>query len=251
MTKVVAFDIETAPAVAFSFTGFKANIGIEQIIEHPRMIAFSYQWEGQKRVGFFSEYHHGRMQMLEEMHSILDEADVVVTYNGKTFDVPWVTGEFILEGMTPPSPYQHIDLYQVLKGKTRFFSRKLDYAAQMLLEDRKVSHTGFRLWRDCLIGNPAEKRAAWKLMKEYAIKDTALLFPLYERIKPWITTGHPNRALLDGKAFGCPICGSDKVQRRGYAYTGVSKFQQYQCQGDGCGKWFRGSTRMGTTEMRG
>jgi hypothetical protein len=45
MTKVVAFDIETAPAVAFSFTGFKANIGIEQIIEHPRMIAFSYQWD--------------------------------------------------------------------------------------------------------------------------------------------------------------------------------------------------------------
>lgn len=246
--RVVALDIETAPAVAFSFTGFKANIGVEQIIEDPRMIAFSYQWEGHKKIGFYSEYHDGRGKMLDALHAILDEADVVMGYNSKAFDIPWITGELIVEGYDPPSPYQQIDLYQLLKGKTRFFSRKLDYAALRILDDRKVTHTGFRLWRDCLIGTEEERAKAWALMKRYAIKDTALLFPLYERIKPWITTGHPNRALLDNVQDGCPICASTNIQKRGYAPTGSSIFQRYQCMD--CKKWFRGSQRVGTTTMR-
>lgn len=248
MARIVALDIETAPAVAFSFTGFKANIGIDQIIEHPRMIAFSYQWEGQKNVGFYSEYHDGRTAMLDAIHSILDEADVIVTYNGKMFDQPWITGELIVEEYAPPSPWQHIDLYQILKSKTRFFSRKLDYAAIRILDDRKISHTGFRLWRDCLIGTDEEKKKAWALMKKYAIKDTALLFPLYNKIQGWITTGHPNRALLDGVEAGCPRCSSTQVQKRGYKYTNASKFQQYQCQD--CGAWFNDSHRIETTLAR-
>ncbi len=40
MTKIVALDIETAPAIAYSFTGFKANIGLEQVPETPREHAF-------------------------------------------------------------------------------------------------------------------------------------------------------------------------------------------------------------------
>ena len=250
MTKIVALDIETAPAVAYSFTGFKANIGLDQIIEDPRMIAVSYQWQGQKRVGFLSEYHHGRRAMLEGIREVLDEADIIITYNGKSFDAPWITGELLVEGIEQPSPYQHIDLYQIMRGKIRFFSRKLDYAALRLLNDRKVTHTGFRLWRDCLMGSPAEQRAAWKLMKEYAIKDTALLFPLYDRLKPVIVTGHPNRALLDGSDAACRICGGYNYQKRGFHYSGISKFQRYKCMEPTCGAWFHSGHRLATTEMR-
>lgn len=248
MARIVALDIETAPAVAFSFTGFKANIGIDQIIEHPRIIGVSFQWEGQKQVHWYDEYTDSRRAMLDALHAVLDEADVVVTYNGKMFDIPWITGELIVDGYLPPSPYQHIDLYQILKGKTRFFSRKLDYAAIRLLDDRKISHTGFRLWRDCLIGTDEEKRKAWALMKKYGKKDTALLFPLYYKIQGWITTGHPNRALLDGQSDGCPRCSSLDYQKRGFKYTNASKFQQYRC--NSCGAWFHDGHRVSTTLAR-
>lgn len=246
--RVVALDIETAPAIVFAFSGFKVNIGIDQIIEDPRMIAVSWQWEGEKKVNFASEYHDGYDEMLVALHRVLDEADVVIHYNGKRFDIPWITGEFIVNGLVPVSPYQQIDLYQQLKSKARFFSGKLDYAARRLLDDSKVSHTGFKLWRDCLIGDEDEKRKAWALMKKYAIKDTALLFPIYDQIKGWITAGHPNRALIDGLVGACPICASENVQKRGFAHTGISTFQRLQCQD--CGKWFRGSARIGTTDVR-
>lgn len=248
--RVVALDIETAPAVAFSFTGWKANIGIEQIIEHPRMIAFSYQWEGTKTVGFYSEYHDGRKEMLDAVNRILDEADVVITYNGKSFDQPWIESELAVEGYGDRlhSPYQHIDLYQIIKSKMRFFSRKLDYAALRLLDDRKITHTGFRLWRDCLIGDEVEQRKAWDLMRRYAKKDTALLFPLYYLIRPWITTGHPNRAMVDGVFNGCRICASENIQKRGFNYSNAGKFQRYQCQD--CGAWFHDGRRLETVLAR-
>lgn len=248
MTRIVALDIETAPAIVFAFGGFKVNISMDQIIEHPRMIGFSYQWEGSKTVGWYSEYEHGREEMLKAARAILDEADVVITYNGKTFDIPWINSELWVEGIDSPSPYAHIDLYQIIKGKFRLFSRKLDYAVLRRLDDRKVTHTGFKMWGDCLIGNEEEKRKAWALMKRYGKKDTALLFPLYDSVKPWITTGHPNRALLDGVSDGCPVCSSTDRQKRGFAYTGISKFQQYVC--NNCGKWYRGGQRLATVEMR-
>lgn len=246
--RTVALDIETAPAVVFAFSGYKTNIGIDQIIEDPRMIAVSWQWEGEKRVNFRSEYHDGYLEMLQDLWEVLNEADVVVHYNGKRFDTPWITGEFIVNGLPPVSPFAQIDLYQQLKSKARFFSGKLDYASRRLLEDRKVAHTGFKLWRDCLIGDEAEKAKAWALMKRYAVKDTALLFPIYNKIRGWITAGHPNRALIDGVAEGCPICASTNSQRRGFHHTGASTFQRYQCQD--CGKWWHGNTRLATTTGR-
>lgn len=250
--RLVSLDIETAPALVYTFRAYgEQGIGMDQIVDHPRIIGFSYQWEGSKTVGWYSEYHHGRKEMLDAFHAILSEADAIMTYNGKTFDLPWILGELMIEeGYAPVPPVQHIDLYQILKGKTRFFLRKLDYAALRFLDERKVSHTGFLMWRECLMGNDDEKRKAWDLMRKYGKRDTALLFPLYEKIKGWTTTGHPNRALYDSVAEGCPVCASTNIQKRGYTYKLGGKYQRYQCQEDNCGKWFHGGKRLETTLAR-
>ncbi|NIV35232.1 MAG: hypothetical protein GWN58_38990, partial [Anaerolineae bacterium] len=49
--------------------------------------------------------------MLEGAWELLDEADAVVHYNGKKFDIPTLNREFVKYGFTPPSPYKQIDLY--------------------------------------------------------------------------------------------------------------------------------------------
>lgn len=239
--RILALDIETSPALVRTFSLFRPVIGHGQIVESSRMICFSAQWEGGK-VQFFSEFHHSRQEMLQAIHDLLDEADVVITYNGKKFDIPWIHGELISEGFLPPSPVKHVDLYQVIRSNARFLSNKLDYVASRLLDEKKVAHSGFQLWIDCLDGDPK----AWNLMRRYAKKDTALLLPLYYKLRPWVK-GHPSRPLHDD-GDGCPKCGSDNYQRRGYATTSVSKFQRYQCKN--CGSWFRGSTRVGAVSSR-
>ena len=38
--------------------------------------------------------------------------------------------------------------------------------------------------------------------------------------------------------YKCPKCGSENLQRRGFATTTVGKYQRYQCKD--CGGWLRG-----------
>lgn len=240
--RILCLDIETSGAVVRTFSLFKPFIGVDAIIEHPRMICWSAQWIGSKRTMFRSEHHDGRKEMLDEMHRLLDEADAVVTYNGKRFDMPWIYGELMVEGYKPPSPSKHIDLYQALKSNTRFISGKLDYAVQRLLDDRKVHHQGISLWNECMNGDDR----AWATMKRYAIKDTALLPRLYEIMLPWIPN-HPNVNVYND-TDGCPACTSNHIQRRGYQNTNTGKYARYQCQD--CGKWFKSGTRVGGVEFR-
>lgn len=241
--KMLGLDIETAPALVYSFSAFKTNIGYNQVVEPPRIIAFSAQWKDSKRVIFYSEYHNSRQEMLDALHALLDEADIVVTFNGDSFDLPWIEGEFIAEHMRPPSPVMKIDLYKVVKKHSRWLHKKLAVVADRLIGDQKVPHQGFGLWMDCLRGDEDTKRKAWTLMRKYAKKDTALLWPLYDELLPWLKVPHPV-----AHGFACHNCGSSRLQKRGTAKTIYSEYERLQCLD--CGKWLRGTTRTGVTDVR-
>lgn len=246
--KILFLDIETAPAVCFTFSLWKPVIGMDQIIEPSRIIAWSAQWHGSKKTMFMSEYHDDRESMLREIHGLMSESQVIVGYNSKRFDYSWLTGEFILEGLTPLPPIHHVDLYQVAKSNMRLLSGKLDYLSLRLLDDRKVAHTGFKLWRDCLIGDVDAKAKAWKLMRTYSIKDTALMLPIFDILRPWIKT-FPNMGLFaEPGAFVCSKCGSADIQRRGYARSSAGVFPRFQC--NACSGWSKSPVRISTTELR-
>lgn len=243
--KMLGLDIETAPALVYSFSAFKTNIGYNQVVEPPRIIAFSAQWKGARSVQFYSEYHHSREEMLEALHALLDEADVVVTFNGDSFDLPWIEGEFIAEHMKPPSPVMKVDLYKVIKKHSRWLHKKLAVVADRLVGDQKIQHQGFGLWMDCLRGDEGTKRKAWNLMRRYAKKDTALLWPIYEDLLPWIKLPHP---VSRAEGLICRNCGSDHLQRRGTAPSLQGVYPRYQCQK--CGKWQKGTQRLPVGETR-
>lgn len=243
--KMLGLDIETAPALVYSFSAFKTNIGYNQVVEPPRIIAFSAQWKGARSVQFYSEYHHSRGEMLDALHALLDEADVVVTFNGDSFDLPWIEGEFIAEHMKPPSPVMKVDLYKVIKRHSRWLHKKLAVVADRLVGDQKIQHQGFGLWMDCLRGDEETKRKAWNLMRRYAKKDTALLWPIYEDLLPWIKLPHP---VSRAEGLVCRNCGSDHLQRRGTAPSLQGVYPRYQCQK--CGKWQKGTQRLPVGETR-
>jgi uncharacterized protein YprB with RNaseH-like and TPR domain len=244
--KILFFDIETSPILAYTFSLFKPMIGLDQIVERPRVICWSAMWGGTRKVLFRSEYHDDRDTMLREMRDLLDEADIVVGYNSTSFDVPWLNGEFAKEKIERPSPFQQVDLWRVNKSAFRLASGKLDFLAWHLLEERKVSHTGFRLWADCIGTDEVRKEKAWRLMKRYALQDTRLLPPLYEALLPYIT--NVNMALYSGDLFACTGCSSRKLERRGFKYTTAGKYQRYQCLD--CGSWSSDSKRDDTTRLR-
>jgi hypothetical protein len=119
--------------------------------------------------------------------------------------------------------------------------------SQRLLDDTKVTHTGFQMWRDCIEADtdPEVKRKAWNLMKRYAIKDTRLLWPIFESVKGYIKLPAPLQ--IDPDNVRCRNCGSTDIQWRGYAYTQASVFKRYQCQEPTCGRWDRLAVRESST----
>lgn len=181
--------------------------------------------------------------MLKGIHRLLDRADVVVHHNGKSFDIPTLNKEFLLNKMAPPAPYKQVDTLEVSRGTFRFQSHKLDYISKSLGHDGKVKHAGFQLWVDCMANDPH----AWKKMEEYNKGDVVQLEKVYLDFRPWIK-GHPNVSAYDGRGT-CPHCGKDELQKRGVTPPNAHgiRYQRFQC-GD-CGAWSRGKLALSKTKV--
>lgn len=245
--KILTIDIETAPNLAHVWGLWQQNVGLPQLLESGHVLCFAAKWYGEKKVIFYSEFEHGKEAMLRAAYDLVCEADVVVHFNGKSFDMPWLNSEWVRQGWTPPAPYQEIDL-KVISSKTfRFPSNKLDYLAGELLGQKKVKNVdGHELWIQCMAGD----KAAWKQMEKYNRFDVVLTEKLFDRIRPWIRN-MPNPALYDEAdpvQHTCPECGSCELTKEGYAYTKVSKYQRYSC--DNCGRWSRGAKRLAGVDLR-
>lgn len=180
--KTLFLDIETTPMQVYAWGLFDQNISIDQIIKSTEMLCFGARWLGEKKVIFRSVHHDGKKAMLEDLHKLMDEADVLVGWNSAAFDHKHINREFLENGMLPPSTVKDLDLMSVTKANFLFPSNKLDYVAQKLDVGAKVKHSGFSLWLRCMDGD----RKAWKEMKEYQIQDVNLLVDLYDILLPWL-----------------------------------------------------------------
>jgi hypothetical protein len=235
--KILTIDIETAPALAAVFGLFRQNISLPMLRESHRVISFAAKWHGKRGVEFHSEFHDGKEKMLERAHALLSEADIVVHYNGTSFDIPHLKREFWLANMEPPAPFLEVDLLKVIRKEFRFLSNKLDHVVSEKEIGKKVKHAGAELWIRCLLG----EEKAWAEMRRYNKHDVVITEALYDDLGGWIT-GHPHMghfAPNDGQ-MRCQRCASTNLRRKGYAYTQSRKYQRYQCRD--CGKWNRSKT---------
>jgi DNA polymerase elongation subunit (family B) len=235
--KILALDIETRPNLAYVWGIWQQNIGLNQLVESVDVICWVAKWVGDPQIEFRSVYHDGRETMVRRAWALLDEADVVLHYNGIKFDVPHLNREFVQLGLTPPSPYKQIDLLTTAKREFKFPSNKLAYVSEALGLEGKVEHEGFSLWTKCMNGD----ESAWENMRQYNIRDVILLEQLYEKLRPWVRS-HPNAAALTGRDVACPACGSTNQQARGYSVLQTGRYQRFQCSD--CGKWSRGTERV-------
>jgi len=172
-----------------------------------------------------------RKQMLLAIHTLLDEADIVVHYNGKKFDIPVLNKEFLKHRIRPPSPYKQVDLYQTVHRVFRFESNKMTAIAKQLGLEEKLKHEGHEMWVGCMNG----ERQKWKKMTAYNKHDVVMLGELYPLLLPWI----PNHPKMNVDSIdGCPKCNvKGRMQARGRMVSSTMVYRRYQCQA--CGGWCR------------
>lgn len=240
--KTLYIDIETSPNVADVWGLWNQNVSLNQLRESSRVISFAAKWRGETKKIFRSEFHDGREAMLNAAWILLSQADVVVHWNGRKFDVPTLNKEFVIDRFGPPAPFIQLDLMEVTKRNFRFPSNKLQYVADVLLGTSKTKHEGHEMWVKCLAGDSK----AWAQMKKYNIQDVVLLEDIHDVLLPWITGGL-NARLYTG--HGCPACGEDTLQRRGFTWLRTGQYQRYVCTS--CRSWSRDTRRIDGTDIVG
>lgn len=247
--KILALDIETAPILGFVWDLWDQNVGINQIHYDWYVLSWAAKWIGDKKVLQQDQRHTKNIEddsrILRDMWELLNEADVVVTQNGKSFDIKKLNARFVIHGMKPPSSFKHIDTRLLAKKHFGFTSNSLEYMSGKLnVKYKKLKHKrfpGFELWRECLRGN----REAWVEMAKYNIHDVLALEELYTKIIPWdnsvnfnVYTDHP-----------ICTCGSKDFKLNGFMYSSTGRFQRYSCKQ--CGSEFRSTKAEGRVKRVG
>lgn len=238
MQKVLLLDIESAPNKGYFWELFEPRISTDQVESTGYVLCWSAQWLGKSEILFDSVKRSGMKAMLKRMWDLIDEADIVIHYNGLKYDIPVLNREFVKKGMPPPAPPANVDLYRVVRSAFKFQSNKLDFVCRELGLGGKVKHEGFLLWVDCMDPARPGHKAAWVKMEKYNRHDVRLLKKLYLRLRPWIRN-HPNVGA--GMGVVCPKCASSKRRSLGRKYLASGIFRRYRCE---CGAVYRDSRRL-------
>ncbi len=232
--KVLVLDIETAPLLVYVWNLKDQYVGLNQLAQDSHIMAWSAKWLGEpaSKIQYYDQRNlkpGNDLPILKPLWKLLDEADIVITQNGKAFDVKKINARFMLHGLEAPSMYKHLDTYLVARRVASFTSHSLEYLSdRFCIKYKKLSHgefPGLSLWVECLKGN----KKAWDAMKEYNIHDVLATEELYKKLEGWVPKTMPN------PAHSCPRRYAVKWDKR---RNNDGVYQVYKC--NKCSHKFKG-----------
>ena len=170
MSKILVLDIETSPITSYTWGLFKQNVGLNQIKTDWSILAiWAAKWGVVIPCRKRSTEDNRKSKvtdaddkpLLKELAALIEEADGVVTQNGKAFDMKKINARAAIHTSYPSirTP-EHTDTLRETKKVFKFTSHKLAYMTDVLnTRYKKLDHKeypGFELWSAILGG---DKRA--------------------------------------------------------------------------------------------
>lgn len=253
--KILLWDLETSPAISYTWGRWKQNIGGHAIVREGYILCWAARFLDEDEVHYDALPYHKEdykndptsdLSICETLLDLMEQADILVAHNGDKFDLRWLNAQLAKHELPPVHPQKTIDTLKYAKQHFRFPSNRLDELADYLgIEQRKIK-TDFTLWEGCMEGD----KQSWEDMVAYNIQDLEPLAEVYLRLRPYIKN-HPNLAIYEeGEVVQrCPKCLSTNLVNNGYYRTNASIFQRRKCQD--CGnQGIRDSVNLMTKEAR-
>lgn len=246
--KILLLDIETSPILGHVWGLWENNLGVNQIHRDWFVLSWAAKWRGQKKIFYLDQRKEKNLEddsrILKAIWKLLDEADIVITQNGKSFDIKKLFARFVIHKMKPPSSFKQIDTKLIAKKVFGFTSNGLEYMTNKLCKKKKLQHKkfpGMELWIECLKRNPR----AWLEMERYNKQDVLSLEELCDHIYPWDNS--VNFALYSDEPTEHCNCGG-KIRKNGFCYSSQGKYQRYYCTK--CGAEVRGKNNLFSKEKK-
>lgn len=256
--KMLVIDIETSPLLARVWALHNNYINLGQMDLDWHLMSFAAKWYDSDEIIYMDQRNTKDIsddsKMCKVLWKLLDEAEIVITQNGKRFDTKKINARFIhnkTNGRKSPSSYRQIDTFLIAKRHFGFTSNKLEYMTdKFCVQYKKLKHgkyPGNVLWEECLKGN----MEAWDEMEKYNKYDILSLQELYDILVPWDDRINFTIYHEEDKCS----CGSTEFKENGVYYTNANKYQRYVCKK--CGKEYRDkkpikiTKNLRTTNKRG
>lgn len=250
--RILVLDIETFGLVVETWGIWDQKILPDQVLKDWCIASWAAKWVGDPPSKMIYMDSRSRKDPRDDkrivfgMHKLLNQADIIVTQNGKSFDIKRLNARFAFYDLKPTNPFKHFDTKQVAKNKFGFTSNSLKELCKYLhIKYQKSDHEKFpgrELWRQC----EAKNLDAWKEMEQYNKLDVLATEEVYKKLEPWDNKINHN-IYTDLKDITCN-CGSTKFHSRGTAKTKTCVYKRYQCQE--CGTWTQGKRIPLTKEQK-
>jgi DNA polymerase elongation subunit (family B) len=213
--RILVLDIELFPMQSFHWQMWDQNIPVDMIIEDWSVACWAAKWFHDDKIIFRSVQKHcpkkkrNDKEILIEMRDLLDEADVVLTQNGKKFDIKKLFYRFIKHKIKPPSRFMQLDTKIIAKRTAALSSNSLAFMSREINEKyKKLDHGKFpgnKIFLECMKGN----EEAWDEMTTYNIHDVLATQEFFEHISPYdqsinwnvFTHNHTNKCFCGSMNF--------------------------------------------------
>lgn len=162
-------------------------------------------------------------EVVKRISDILNDADAVVTHNGKRFDWKFLQTRLLLHNLPPLKQINHIDTCSLAKSNLLSFNNRLNTLARHFTDKEKMEHEGWNLW----VKVHGRDEKAMKVMEKYCKQDVIVLEDIFKILRPFAKM-IPNHNLFHADD-GCPYCGSLKITKSGTRPTKTTIMQRYFC----------------------
>lgn len=167
--KVVVLDIETSSLEADA--GIIVGAGLLPETGRPEYIGVSRSAD--------------EKNMLAKLMSRMGAYDVVVTWNGRGFDFPFLATRLLIHGLDPRLVYakRHIDLNEIVKSRLRLTFTYLDHVCDFFGVQKKKGPMGMDVPHLYLKAQEGDRRALGTI-REHCLDDLEATRKVYVRLKP-------------------------------------------------------------------
>jgi RNase P subunit RPR2 len=234
---VLVLDIECSPDISPHYGPKTRFIGHKRVLEFSRVICWAAKWLGPGNPIMSASDRMGHRNQIETAYRLVDQADILVTFNGQSFDVKHLEREWLLAGLPPQSPVKHVDLYREIRRRFAFYSNSMAHILHMLGLDGKHQVDTMQLGLDCALRDDPD---AWQQLERYNRQDVRQTEAMYWRVLPWLDR-HPAVRLSQSGELLCRNCGSPDLQQIGVDSKATLSYPMYRCRK--CGALSRAAYR--------
>lgn len=253
--KYLYFDLESSLMEGYFFKIWDENIPITRVKKHSHLLTAAWATNDGEvesiRISPEDVKTGNDLAVVVKMIEMINSCDVLVTYNGKRFDLKLLNTRAIYWGLPPIAAKKHVDLFEQAKKSFKFPSNSMQNVSKYLGLEGKLATGGTLLWERCANFDDKEVcNEALIEMETYNRQDIEATRDLHKRLQGWGKSA-PNIGTIakskDGvEGLRCIHCGSSDVSKimidgtAKQGYTSVSSFDLYRCGESSC----RGVSRV-------